>query len=199
MLLAVLKPIRLAICLPVVLVVLASGCGSTKTASTPTTATTSPNAGTTLPPGKGAQTATQSTSSKHAPQTTAAEAKPERREKAAEAKPERELKASKRRAEAVKPRVESAEQVPRSHRYPRYIQLKFISSCEAAKGSNSSCECVLTKLEKSNVEKGQSIAELVGLELELKSGISIQEAMRHRVPLPRRVQRDLEECRSRSK
>jgi hypothetical protein len=171
-----------------VLAVLSSGCGSTKTASTPTTTSTSKtastNAGTTAPAGKGAQSATQSTSSKHAPPTTAPEAKPAREQKAA-------------KVQAVKPTVESAEGVPPSHRFPRPVQVKFIASCGAAKGSNSSCECILTKLEQANVEKGQSIAELIALELELKNGVSLQEAPHHGAePLPVRVKRDVEECTS---
>lgn len=187
---------RFAICLIVGLAVLASGCGSTKTDSTQTTVTASTDAGTTVP--KGAQTTTQGTSSNQAPQTTAPEAKPERGATAAEAKPEREQKASKKRAEAVKPSVQSSEQVPLSHRYPRLVQLKFIAGCLAAKGSDSSCECILTKLEKSNVEKGQSIAEMFALELAFQRGVSLQVAMRHGVRLPHGVQRIAEECRSAS-
>jgi hypothetical protein len=201
----VLKAPRLAIFLIVGLAVPASGCGSTKTVSTttttasaPTTASTSTNAGTTAPARKGAQTATQSTGAKNAPHTTAPKAKPQRREKAAEAKPQRVVKALKKTAEELELGRGSSEKSP-PHRFPRLFQLRFIVSCEAAKGSNSSCECILTKLEKSNVEKGQSIAELLVLQGELQSGTSFQAVARGRVRLPRKVKRYTKECGSRSK
>jgi hypothetical protein len=194
----VLKPPRLVICLLGGLAVLASGCGSTKTASTRTTARVSTSGAATAPASKAAQTATQSTSSKPAPKPAVAAAKPEHREKAAAAKPEHEQNAAKRSVEAVKPKAGSGEQVPRSRRYPRFLQLKFIVSCEAAKGSNSSCECILTKLERSDVEKGHSLAELIALELTFKEGASFEAVVHHRVALPLAVQRDAAECGSRT-
>jgi hypothetical protein len=187
----------LAICLPAVLALFASGCGSTKTASTPTattSATATANAGATPPTATGTKTATQRTHPKHAPpHTTASPAKP-KRQKAAEAKPKREQKPSKKKAEELEVGAGSNEKAP-PHRFPRVFQLRFIVSCEAGKGSNATCECILTKLEKSNVEKGQSIAELIALELELKQGVPLGRV----AGLPRRVQRDTKECRSKSK
>ena len=185
---------RLPTCMIVGLAVLASGCGSTKTASVYVTASTSTNAGTTAPAGSSAQSATQSTNSTQAPQTTATKAKAES-PRAPEAKPERKQPASGAGAQAVTPGNGSGEVLPpRSRRYPRFFQLKFISSCEAAGGSHSSCECILITQEKRNVEKGQSMAELLALDLELRRGISLQKAAHHGVLLPSGVQRSAEAC-----
>jgi hypothetical protein len=194
-----LKVPRAAVCLPALLAVLASGCGSTKsvsttvtTASTPTTGST--NTGTTLPAVKAAKTATQSTGAKHLPtHTTVAPAKPQ-------PKPQQE----KRRREVFQPEgsLENKTEVEEAGRassekappgqYPRFFQIRFIVSCEAAKGSHSSCECILTRSEKSKVEKGQSLAELIALELEFKKGVPLRGV----AGLPRRVQRITNECRS---
>lgn len=206
---AVLKPLRLAICLLAALAVLVSGCGSTKTTST--------NASTSVPVDESAQTVPQSTSSKEAQharkarEPKVAEAKPERKEKAAETKLERkekaakakresEAKRSKRNAGGANPTLEAAErQLPLGRRYPKDLQRKFMVRCEAAKGSTSSCECVVAKLETSTVEEGQVIAELLAVEFAFHEGASLEDAMRHRVRLPRPVARIAQACRNTSK
>jgi hypothetical protein len=187
---------RVAACLPALLAVLASGCGSTDTASTttiastPTTASTNTgNTGTTLPAVKNAKTATQSTAAKQPTHTTVAPPTPQRR--AAEDERKRKEGALENSAEIEQAARASSEKAP-PHQYPRFFQIRFIVSCEAAKGSHSSCECILTKLEKSPVEKGQSLGELIALELEFKKGVPIG----HVAGLMRRVQRDTNECRS---
>ena len=194
-----LKVPRAAVCLPALLAVLASGCGSTKTASTTVTVASTPttgstntgNTGTTLPAVKAAKTATQSTGAKHLPtHTTVAPAKPQQ-EKTAEAKPKFEKGALENRTEAEEAGRASSEKAPPGQ-YPRFFQIRFIVSCEAAKGSHSSCECIITKSEKSNIEKGRSLAELIALELEFKKGVPLRGV----AGLPRHVQRITNECRS---
>jgi len=190
-----LKVPRAAVCLPALLAVLASGCGSTKTvsttvttASTPTTGST--NTGTTLPAVKAAKTATQSTGAKHLPtHTTVAPPQPQRREKPADAKRKRK-EFVETEAEAREAGRASSEKAP-PHQYPRFFQIKFIVSCEAAGGSHSSCECILTKLEKLPGEKEKSLAELLALELEIKNGVPLRRV----AGLPRGVQRITNECR----
>jgi hypothetical protein len=179
--------------------VLASGCGSTNTASTTTTIASTPttastntgNTGTTLPAVKGAKTATQSTAAKQPTHTTVAPPTPQRPETAAETKHEREKGALENRTEREEAGRASSEKAP-PNQYPRFFQIRFIVSCENAKGSHSSCECILTKLEKLPGEKDRSLAELVALELEFKAGVPLRRV----AGLPRRVQRITNECRS---
>ena len=52
---------------------------------------------------------------------------------------------------------------------------------EIAKGSPSSCECVVVKQELRPVERAQSIAELIVLEAALAQGITLEQAARHRI------------------
>jgi hypothetical protein len=89
--------------------------------------------------------------------------------------------------------VGSGERTP-AHHYPKFLELNFIASCEAAKGSSSSCECILSKQEKSNVEKGQSLAELVALQVAFKEGVSLEKVTRHGVPVPIGIKRAAEQC-----
>ena len=192
-----LKLPRVAVCLPALLAVLVSGCGSTTTAntttttaSTPTTASTNTgNTGTTLPAVKVAKTATQSTGAKQPTHTTVAPPQPQRREKPADAKRKRK-EFVETEAEAREAGRASSEKAP-PHQYPRFFQIKFIVSCEAAGGSHSSCECILTKLEKLPGEKEKSLAELLALELEIKNGVPLRRV----AGLPRGVQRITNECR----
>jgi hypothetical protein len=187
------KSFGLAICLLVAPAAFAWGWGSWSTTTT-----------TSAPANQASQTLGQSTSSKEAQPTTktgkptAAETKAAE-VKAAQAKAaEAEQKAPESGTEAGKPTTGASErQVPLSHRFPKYIQSNFIINCTAARGSASSCECVVVKLEQSNVEKGRSIAELLVLELALRRGASLEEALRQ--PLPEKVQRDVKECTSASK
>jgi hypothetical protein len=204
-----LKPLRLAICLLVAPAVVASGCGSTETASTSSTtastsSTASANAGTSAPKAS-AQTASQSTSSTAAPDTTKAhepkapEAKSKHplEERVAELRRKLEHQAPKKRVEAAKPSAGlSQQQVPLKQRYAEEIQRNFTNLCKAGKGSASSCECLLVRLEVSNVEKGQSIAELLAVDEALQRGSSFQEIAQRHVRLPRRVQGDAEACKS---
>ncbi len=56
--------------------------------------------------------------------------------------------------------------------------------CTAAKGSKSSCECIIFKYEAMNVEEGQSLSELLGLTVALK----------HRIKITRRAQQFAKQC-----
>jgi hypothetical protein len=114
---------------------------------------------------------------------------PQRREKPADAKRKRK-EFVETEAEAREAGRASSEKAP-PHQYPRFFQIKFIVSCEAAGGSHSSCECILTKLEKLPGEKEKSLAELLALELEIKNGVPLRRV----AGLPRGVQRITNECR----
>jgi hypothetical protein len=196
---AMLKLPRVAVCLPALLAVLVSGCGSTTTASTTTTTASTPttasantgNTGTTLPAVKAAKTATQSTAAKQPTYTPGAPPPPERPETAAEAKRERKEGALENHKEEEEVGRHSFEKGAPGQ-YPRFFQIRFIVSCENAKGSHSSCECILTKLEKLPGEKDKSLAELIALELEFKKGVPLRRV----AGLPRLVQRITNECRS---
>jgi hypothetical protein len=190
-----LKLPRAAVCLAPLLALLVGGCGSTKTTSTTTTTASTPttgstNTGTTPPAVKVAKTATQSTGAKQPTHTTVAPPQPQRREKPADAKRKRK-EFVETESEAKEAGRASSEKAP-PHQYPRFFQIKFIVSCEAAGGSNSSCECILTKLEKLPGEKDKSLAELLALELEFKNGVPLRRV----AGLPRLVQRITNQCRS---
>jgi hypothetical protein len=176
------KPLRLTACLPLALAVIASGCGSTKTASTSTTAST--NAGTSAPSNGSSQTATHSTSSNEARQRSEAN-----KQKAAKARLGRQAKGSQRSTEAAKPKTQAAKgQAPPKlqYLYPLDARQNFIATCMAAKGSKSGCECIIAKYESRKVVEGQSLAELLGVEVGLKDGFR----------LPPRARQYVKECSS---
>jgi uncharacterized protein YceK len=182
------KPLRLAAFLLVALAVVASGCGSTNTVST--TTTTSPNASASTPAIESTQTASTSSTGAHtttAPAPKAAEVKPQRQEKAGETKHEHEQKSTGQSSQASKPPVNAVVLlVPRSRQYPKQMQHTFIVTCTSLKGTTSSCECLLAKFELSNVEKGQSLAELLATEFTLLH--------ERGTPLPAKIQRLIQAC-----
>ncbi len=192
----------LAVCLLVAPALIASGCGSTETASTSKTAEASGS--TSAPSNESTQTAAQSTGSTgaqntakaRAPKAPEAEAKPKRQEKAAEVTRRRELEEREKkaaRAEAPKPSPGLAKDVPRARRYPPEISGPYYYLCEAGKGSPGTCECILVKLELTNVEKGRSIAELLAVEVALKKA-SLATIMNQGVALPENARRAAGEC-----
>jgi hypothetical protein len=145
------------------LAVLASGCGSTETASTSKVAST--NAGTSAPAGETPHTTSQSTAPKAAHQTAKVPAG-----KAPRANPEHQATVPTTSTEAAKPKTKAAKpvQAPLRHRYPLDVKNSFIAVCTAAKGSTSSCECIVAKYESMNVEEGRSLGGLLSVELSLK-------------------------------
>jgi hypothetical protein len=208
------KPLRMTHCLLVALAVVASGCGSTETASTSTK-----SASGSTPNQPSTQTASQSTGSTQAQHTTgttrepkAAETKPKRQEKAAEAKRQAAQKASKERTEAVKVLEAAGAQVPLKKQYSAQEQIKFMFSCNrTAKSPHLTCECVLVKQELRKIETGQSLAELLALNFALSRGVSLHRAVHEGVPfpgassskrrvrLPHEILLSVEECESASK
>jgi outer membrane biosynthesis protein TonB len=202
------KALRSAICLLFVLLLL-SGCGSTKKASTTNTASTS----------AGASASTQTTNQQSTGSTQAQHASKTREPKAAEAKPEKttpevtehketpkEEEAYRRRLRVRKARERAAHtpalafaeaQLPRRRRYPKELQGKFMVACKAAKGSTSSCECIVAKQELNRkIEVGQGLAELLAVELAFQQqGASLEDVRRHRVKTPSGVRRVFRECR----
>jgi hypothetical protein len=72
-----------------------------------------------------------------------------------------------------------------------------LRACKRAKGSTSSCECIIATQEGNlKVEVGQSLAELLALELAFEREHATLEAIRrHRVPSPHLVRRAVLKCR----
>jgi len=204
------RPLRLTICpLAATAVLLVSGCGSAKKASTDETAST--NNATTSAPARTTGQSKSSTQAQHATKTRqpkAAKAKPQPKEKAAEApskSKQREAETQKaifkqeaERHAAATPTLQAAErQLPLSRRYPKFIQGKFLLACRAAKGSKSSCECIVAKQELNlKVEQGQSIAELLALEIAFRQEhASLADIRRHRVLSPRNIREVARKCK----
>jgi hypothetical protein len=72
------------------------------------------------------------------------------------------------------------------YEYPLEEQRQFIAYCTAANSSKSSCECIIEKYAHRRVEEGQSLAELLGIEVDLKESLR----------LPPRALRIARECKS---
>jgi hypothetical protein len=141
----------------------------------------------------------------------AAEAKREQKEKAAKAERERKEKAAEaevflrarrkteaERRAAARPGLESIEaRLPPKRRYPKELQGRFMVACKAAKGSTSTCECIIAKQElNTKLELGQTLAELLALEIAIhRENASLEDIRRHRVPAPRIVRRVTRECK----
>jgi hypothetical protein len=112
--------------------------------------------------------------------------------------------ATKQKIEALKRKIDTTEgSVPVKKRYTGQEQIKFMQNCEAAKTSHPDCECVLVKQELSKVETGQSLVEVLALEFALSEGVSMRQAIRsvpfpaggsRRLRLPRGIRRNLEAC-----
>jgi hypothetical protein len=204
------RPLRSSICpLAAMAVLVVSGCGSAKKTSTNETAST--NATTSAP----ANATGQSKSSKPAQHATkarkppVAEAKPQPKEKATRVPPESrekeqaEIRAAVRRAAvrrraASTPSLEAAElELPLERRLPKQVQGKFMLACRAAKGSTSSCECIIVRQElDTKVEVGQLLAELLALEIAFEQQhASLKDVRRHRVLAPYKVRQVARQCK----
>jgi hypothetical protein len=192
---------HLVVCVLVVTASLVSGCGSTKKASTIATAST--NTGTSAPANvntvpKGTSTkASQHT--KKAVEPRAAEAKPGQNQTGAEAEQSRRRQRRQANIRAAGTQILGAaeQDVPPNRRYPKELQGKFLRACTAARGSRSSCECIIARQEGNlKVERGQSLAELLALELAFeREHASLQDIRRARVPSPRLVRQVVRVCR----
>lgn len=79
-------------------------------------------------------------------------------------------------------------------RFPAQVQEEFLSICETAKGSRATCECIIVKQELRKREKGQEIATLFVLQVDMGKGITLPEAMTGKVLLPKSVHEDLAAC-----
>jgi hypothetical protein len=188
----------LAICMLATLVVVTSGCGSSKTASTltQTSANASPSAtGSSGAPTTPQPTTTQGTGSKDAKQTgkaTAPKATP------AQPIPRATHSGSSATAPALltkpvkhpltrqqKLKFEE-EPVNPPYDFPEQSQRVFMSFCQAAGSSRGGCECVITKFENEKVTEGRALGELLGTNL----------ALRNRSPLNAHAKRYAKECKS---
>jgi hypothetical protein len=164
------KPFHLTICpLLLTLAVLASGCGSTETASTSKTA--SAKAGASAPAGETSRTASQGTTLTTAPHGATApshNASPTNKHQATV--PGTSTEASKPKTTAARPKRKAAIPLlpPPRHVFPAEATRAFISVCRTAGESSASCECMVAQFEARNVEEGHSLAELLGAEVSLK-------------------------------
>jgi hypothetical protein len=207
------RALRFTICpLAAVAVLVASGCGSSKKTPTQVASTTS-----TTPPANA--TGQSNTSTQAQPSTTAAKPKvakpkPQPTEKAKTAPSQSarktqleheqaELRAEMRRREARRRAASSltllaAElQLPLSRRLPKQVQGKFILACTSAKGTKSSCECIVVKQElDTKVEVGQIVAELLALEIAFtQEHATIEDIRRHRVLSPHKIRTVANQCK----
>jgi hypothetical protein len=170
--------------------VLVSGCGSTKRSSAGTTSAT---AGATAPVSR--QTVPQRARKKESQHAGApkAEAKPKPEPTVTEILRKRKVN---ERA-AARTGLEIAESdLPFNRRYPKELQGRFMLACKAAKGSTSSCECIIVRQEANlKIERGRSLAELLALELAFeREHASLRDIRRRRVRSPRVVRRAVREC-----
>lgn len=166
----------------------------------PNGSTTGPNGGATAP--SGGSTGPSGGSTTKLTPTEAAEASLLRRKQAAEQRIAQ-IRARYRAEGTAEKRaqLEATERAARKkHKpYSHYVQVKFTSACQEAKGSASQCTCILSKQEFSNVESELSFAELVALELAFQRGATIQQVA-HPLPpqrpvaLPGGVRIHLEQC-----
>ena len=193
------RPARVLNCLLVAVAILASGCGSTKKTSASSPA--SQNAGTGTSATSGAQTAPRAASTaQKAVKPKTAEAKPEHTPAAAEAEETRRIVQKRKTNERAAARIglEAAEaDLPLKRRYPKELQGKFMRACRTAKGSTSSCECIIIKQEANlKLERGQTLAELFALEIAFeRDHASLEDIRRRRVRSPRIIRRVVRACR----
>jgi hypothetical protein len=183
--LAMLNSQRLTICLIVAPALAAAGCGGgTKTTTTIQKASPKASIVQQGPP----QAVVQSTSSKAAthPKTARAPTVP--------AKPLYPTALSERHSEKEKLKIQAKKTgVPVKRQYPLEAQHDFVARCTAGGGSKSGCECIITKLELSNVtekeqtvaeRKGQSLAELLAFDLALRSTSLDGILRKHTIQIP---------------
>lgn len=176
------NPRRLIICLLVVPAVVASGCGSSETASTSGTASVNAHS-TSVPANPSTRTASQSTGSSGPQQTKKTPA-----QKATKATPKTQAPPSHTSAQAPKPRTQAPEpQVSPKRQFPLRFKQNFLAAWLAANGSKSSGECIIAKYEARKAEKGRLLAELVGLELVLNNHLKLKN---------RRARQYAKECHS---
>ena len=191
------RPLHLATYLLVAAAVLLSGCGSTKKTSTTGTASTGASAAQNVPRGTSTK---EPHHGKKGVTPKAPEATPEQKQAAAEAEAGRRIVRKRQANERAAARIglKAAEaDLPLKRRYPKELQGKFMLACKAAKGSTSSCECILVRQEANlKVERGQTLAELLALELAFAhEHASLEDIRRRRVRSPRLVRRVVRECK----
>jgi hypothetical protein len=166
-----LKPIRLVSCGLVAAAIAAGGCGSSKTGSTPKTASASAAA-----TGPTTSQATHSTSVKQAPQTSKAHT-----QTPAASTPSGQTTASKKSAAVPLLKAKPEPKAPPKggkYEYPLEAQRNFLEACEGARSTKSSCECIIEKYARRRVEEGQSLAELLATEVALKNATRLNRRSR---------------------
>jgi hypothetical protein len=165
---------RLKICSLLALALLVGGCGSSHSGST-TTISSAPTTGPSqagASPSASAPTGASGSTKPSQPSPTGVPKKPvEFKEEGAPA------------TEAAKMKVREKETgVPVKRQYPTSLQASFTSTCTAAGGSHSACECILKSLELASREKGYSLAELLATDVGLRR--TSYEAIVNRTPGP---------------
>jgi hypothetical protein len=146
---------RLKICSMLALALLVGGCGSSHSTST-TTISSAPTTGPSLGVSSAPTGATGGTQTSPKPNTTKQE-------------PKKALEFNEGAGEPEKMKArEKVTGVPVKRQYPTSLQESFVTTCTAAGGSHSACECVIKKLELSQKEKGYSLAELLATDVGLR-------------------------------
>jgi hypothetical protein len=149
---------RVKICSLLALALLVGGCGSSHSGTT--TISSVPTASPSQSGGIFSKAPTGASGATNSPKPNATSTRPE-------AKKPLEFKEEGNEPEKMKAR-EKVTGVPAKHQYPTSVQESFISTCTAAGGSNSACECIIKKLELSPREKGYSLAELLATDVGLR-------------------------------
>jgi hypothetical protein len=155
------KPLRLTICLLVVPAILASGCGSSKTATNTTTTSASATTTTSPPTSATTQTAGQSTGSSGPQQTSTTPA-----QKTTTATPKTPPSQPNPQASTPGTGATGTHASP-GHVFPLELKQKFLAAWLAAHLSKSSGECVIDKFQAQKIIEGRALAEMVGFELAL--------------------------------
>jgi hypothetical protein len=193
--------IHLSVVLLAVLAVVAGGCGSSEHAATTVT-----QASTSVPTVTTAPAAVPTTSSATTPPTTAApKPTPEiqhgpvvetLRKLGISKVPPKVLKERARKLLAEANAVPVLKDVPPARRYEEKIYEPFLAVCkEAGKGSSANCECIVVKQELVKVEKGESLAELLALQVAFQKGETLAKVWRHQAAVPTYAQRSADECK----
>lgn len=195
----------------VVLAVLASGCGSSSTTTSTVASAPSINTATNTATRTATQGTSPTTTPKPSPPPQSAQTKAARQieSKATERKVKAAEQANKALFRAIaKSLPPTPTHLPPSRRFPEDVQARFLGACQVGKGSPSVCKCVLAKMELRPLENRESVTETRGRSIAetlilgealvggvVHPGVTVDQAIRRAVPIPRRVRETLATCK----
>jgi len=190
-----LKPSRLPALLLLAPALVASACGSTGSSTTSKTAAITASA----PTGASSPTATQGATAPEAPSTTSPSAPAAPRTSStpastgAQTTPATQSTAPVKTAQTAKPSAEAPPliPVPSGNVFPKMVRVKFLHTCSVAKGTPSSCECLLAEFEVDGSVKPLAIAEMAYLELAMQKTTAVPFSS-----FPRKVRKITAVCKS---